>query len=182
VASASIRSRASGRPARPRSYRSAERLVREATDAVATQLVVRDSLMDGVWLLLVAFVFGFLTYLSIGVSSWAFIPLMLGLTLATLYTGASHVGGKTIIYITAETLAVNHRPLPRFPERTITGEIAALATKPRARGTGQTIWVVDAAGNERELVDAHDELATELVELIETHRARLGAPVRKSDD
>ena len=155
-------------------------LVHEESDDVAAQLVVRDSLVEGVWLLLVAFAAGFLSYLAIGVGSWLFIPLMLGLTLATLYTGASHFGGKTIIYITADTLAVNHRPLPRFPERMIAGDVA-IASRRRARGMGRTIWVVDAAGNEHALVDAHDELAEELVELIEKHRARLGAPVRESD-
>jgi hypothetical protein len=162
----------------------AQSLVREDVDDTAAQLVVRDSVFGGVWFLLVAFACAFFAYLAIGVSAWVFVPITVGVALASLYAGASHVLGKTIVYVSADTIAAYQRPLPRFRQRVITGEVAAVASKVRASATGlvTSVWVAEASGDGRMLVDAHDELATELVELIRKHRARLGAPVREPGD
>jgi hypothetical protein len=157
---------------KPREAKAIMRIEREtlvhvqasASDAV---LSVRDSPWTGVFYLLFAS-----GLLALAVTSGNALSLLRVLAMAAfglwgLYLGASHLVNRINVLVTRDRLDGWERPLPRHRAHAVLGEGGTLSVRPMGR-------TYDVLVDGQRLVNVpHRTLADELVQQIESQRARL---------
>jgi len=150
----------------------------------AVHITIRESVVHGVFLLLIAFFIVLVGFMALATHRWAVLVAAVGFAPAAAYAGVSRLIGRTYIDVTRDVISASQDPLPRFDARVFHGDVVTFALEIHSDVTGQSINIVaEQAGKRRILVNVTDrETANEIVATIRKHRARLGTPIRDEID